>query len=176
MARRVRSARARAIIEGAELPGDATEVEDQPAWTNGTIEALEPLLPSLAQTLGAAHRNEDGVMELRVITEAPRGQIVRLSRVLSDQPLAEGRAYLAAESVVGELSGVLDPEMLLRGAAAPGAARVVLVDGPADLPIVLVQGFIALEGATLEELVSVIQEVATRADALERRIFGADCG
>jgi hypothetical protein len=40
--------------------------------------------------------------------------------------------------------------------------------------MILVQGFLPLEGCTDRQLASLIQQVAHRADALEQLIFGAD--
>jgi hypothetical protein len=40
--------------------------------------------------------------------------------------------------------------------------------------VVLVQGFFPLKGARIEQLAGVVQEVALRADQIERQLFGAD--
>lgn len=166
----------RYLVEGQPLPPPLGAVDDQPAWKRGESARLEPLIKPLAEALLADWREKDGVYELRVRTEGRRLQVVRVSVVESDQPLSEGHALLAAESEVGELTKVLDPVELLRHGAAPGYSRVCLVQGPADLPVILVQGFHPLQRATLHELAGVIQEVALRADRLEHRIFGGDFG
>lgn len=166
----------RYLVQGHPVPKGAADIGDQPAWTNGSIERLRPLLPSLSTALSGEWRETDGRIELRVRTEGRRMQVVRLSVVDSDRPFTEGHALLAAESEVGELTRVVDPVELFQEGAAPGFARIALVKGGADLPVILVQGFLPLERNTLQELAGLIQEVALRADALEKRIFGGDFG
>ena len=151
-------------------------MDDSPAWAQGNGKPLVAFLPALDSLLDSKHHVDEERVELRVRAGDGRHQVVRISRVISDQPLSEGLELFAAESEVGELTGVTDTAQILRHASAPGHARIVLVSGPAELPVVLVQGFFPLKGATLEELAGVVQEVALRADDLEHRIFGADCG
>lgn len=166
----------RYLVEGQPLPRPLEAVSDQPAWKSGDASRLEPLIKPMAEALLADWREQEGDYDLRVPTERRRRQVVRVSVVESDQPLAEGRALFCAESEVGELTKVVDPLMLLQGGAAPGYARVTLVQGQADLPVILVQGFHPLQGATLHELAGVVQEVALKADRLEEQIFGGDFG
>lgn len=166
----------RYLVQGQPLPPPVGSVEDQPAWKSGSTERIEALVKPLAEALLADWRQVDDGLDLRVPTERRRRQVVRISVVESDQPLAEGHALFSAESEVGELTKVIDPLELLRRAAAPGHARVSLVEGPADLPVILVQAFYPLQGATLHQLAGVVQEVALKADRLEDRIFGGDFG
>ena len=80
--------------------------------------------------------------------------------------------YLYVQSIVGPMTGVIDPALTLGAASGMVMARVQVVDTePAQL---MVQG--ALPDVTVlpETLAFLVEEVASLADNLEEQIFGCD--
>ena len=168
----------RYLIERRGLPvaADAGAVANIGPPIRGDVERIQPLMDALSEALASPWRESEGSLEIRVGLPDNRRQVVRVCSVDSAQPLTTGQALFAVESEVGELTSVVDVGMLLRGFGAPGLSRVALVRGDGDLPLIVAQGFVPLERASLEQLASVVVEVASRADELERRLFGADVG
>ncbi len=80
--------------------------------------------------------------------------------------------YLYVQSIVGPMTGVIDPALTLGAASGMVMARVQVVE--ADPPQLMVQG--ALPDVTVlpETLAFLVEEVASLADNLEEQIFGCD--
>ena len=103
-----------------------------------------------------------------------RRQNVKVFVVESSEPYCEGEPLLAAESDVGEITAVVEPQALLGGFGGPGYARVALVKSGTDMPRIVVQGFLPIARVRDQDLAALVFQVATLADRLEGRIFGID--
>jgi hypothetical protein len=155
-----------------ELPASTTGVA---ASLAGQKAVLSERIAPLVEILSAIRWREcESWYEIDVPIPNGRHQIVRLFATQSAEPFIEGKELIGAESIVGELSGVVDPEKLLSTTAQPSYARIALVKGPNDLPEIIAQGFMPLGRMTNTEIAALAYQVAAAADRLERDIFGYD--
>jgi hypothetical protein len=155
-----------------ELPSSTTGAA---ASLTGSKTTLAERMPTLVEILSALRWREcDSWYELDIPMPSRRHQVVRLFTTQSAEEFSEGKELIAAESIVGELTGVVDPEALLATTARPSYARIALVKGPKDLPEIVTQGFMPLGRMTNTEIAALAYQVAASADRLERDIFGYD--
>ena len=155
-----------------ELPSSTTGAA---ASLSGSKASLADRVATLVELLSALRWREcDAWYELDVPMPNRRHHIVRLFTTQSAEEFSEGKELIGAEAIVGELSGVVDPEKLLATTARPSYARVALVKGPNDLPEIVTQGFMPLGRMTNTEIAALAYQVAASADRLERDIFGYD--
>ncbi|MCB9558290.1 MAG: hypothetical protein H6707_19390 [Deltaproteobacteria bacterium] len=168
----------RYLLERQEPPAPADEASEEAVSSYGEIEKLKALAPSIAEALRSPWREKEDekLLQINVALESGRTQIVNICVVQSLQPFTEGQPLFAVEAGVGELTSTIDINGLLGGFATPGAARLALTRGKTRVPLLVVQGFIALESSSLEQMAGVVLEVAKRADDLEHRMFGGDVG
>lgn len=154
-----------------ELPSGST---GPAASESGSKASLGERVPAIAEILSARWAELERWYELDIPMPGRRHQVVRLFSIESAEEFAEGKELAGAESITGELSGVVDPEMLLATTARPSYARIALTKGPNDLPVIVTQGFMPLGRMTNAELAALAYQVAAAADRLERDIFGYD--
>lgn len=136
-------------------------------------DALAARAEKLAAQLGGRCRREGGGLFVAVPLESGRHQEVKLFHSVSAQPYGEGAGLVGLETLVGALSTVADASALLRDLGAPGYARVALVQGDAEAPVIVSQAFLPA-GAEDRALLSALCEVARVGDLAERRIYGTD--
>jgi len=113
-------------------------------------------------------------MQVDVPLDEKRWQNVKVFVVESSEPYCEGEPMLAAEGDVGELTAVVEPQLLLGGFGGPGYARIALVKSETDMPRIVVQGFLPVARVRDQDLAALVFQVASLADRLEQRIFGGD--
>jgi hypothetical protein len=166
---------ARYMLADTPVPELPTSTTGPAASLAGQKSTLSERIAPLVEVLSALRWREcESWYELDVPIPNGRHQIVRLFTTQSAEPFAEGKELIGAESIVGELSGVVDPEKLLATTAQPSYARIALVKGPNDLPEIVAQGFMPLGRMTNTEIAALAYQVAAAADRLERDIFGYD--
>jgi hypothetical protein len=154
-----------------ELPSGST---GPAASESGNKTSLGERVPAIAEILSARWAELERWYELDIPMPGRRHQVVRLFSIESAEEFAEGKELAGAESITGELSGVVDPEKLLATTARPSYARIALIKGPNDLPVIVTQGFMPLGRMTNAELAALAYQVGAAADRLERDIFGYD--
>jgi hypothetical protein len=165
---------ARYLLRDTPLPADGAGSFALVPPATGRIDDLQKRVEAVAELLGARWRERDGKLELNVPLPGRRHQEVEALVVDSGAPYNEGEPLLMVRTEVGELSGVVALADLLAAGGAPGYARVALVKGPAEQPLIVVQGFLPLSRVRDRDLAALVQEVAVTGDALEARIFGGD--
>jgi hypothetical protein len=146
----------------------------EPAAARGRIADLGQRVQNLAEMLGARMREQEHYIVVQVPLEGGRRQIVRVFVHEADQPYVEGEPLLGVESDVGELSHLVDPQMLLSGLPGAAYARVALVRSDKEMPNIVTQGFLPLARVRDQDLAALVHDVAHWGDVLERRIFGGD--
>lgn len=154
------------------MPDD--DARHEPAYKVGRKDGLGDRVSVVAELLSGKWRESEAWFDLSVPLPENRRHIVRLFVVDATLPYAEGRPLIGVEAEIGELTAVVQPDMLLRELAQPGYARVVLAKGRADHPDILTQGFLPLTRVTDLEIAALAYQVARTADDLERKIFGGD--
>ncbi len=165
---------ARYLIQDLPVPPPTDVTRPEAAAQHGRKDEIRERLERVAGILAAQWREEERWCELSIPLPDRRHHVVRLFVTHATQEYSEGKALVGAEAEVGELTPVVQVEALLQGIAEPGYARVALVRGRADLPDIVVQGFIPLRHATDLEIASLAYQVAVTGDQLERDIFGGD--
>jgi len=124
--------------------------------------------------LGARWREHEKTVEVDVPLPEGRSHFVHVFIVDSNQAYCEGEPLLAVEADVGEITKLVDPQMLLAGMSDPGFSRVALVKSKEEMPRVVAQGFLPLARVRDTDLAALLYQVAWTGDVLERRIFGGD--
>ena len=148
----------------ATLPG--------PARSAGRIGALADRIGGIADLLNGSWSARDGYVQVEVPLPERRRPVVEVLLVDAVDPFIEGEVLIGIEGDVGEISELITPEMLLSGAGRPGFGRVALVRGEQEMPRIVTQAFLPLEGATDKRLAAQIYQVAAQADALAYTVFG----
>lgn len=165
---------ARYILSDTPIPALPEHGHQPSAALNGRRDELAPRVEAISDLLGAAWREQETFHELRLNLPGGRRHVVRIFVTLATQPFLEGRPLVGVESEVGELSQIIEIDDLLRPIAGSGYARVNLVKGRADLPDIVVQGFLPHATATNNDIAALAYQVALAADELENKIFGTD--
>ena len=165
---------ARYLIQDLPVPPLTDARTPEAAARHGRKDEVKERLERVAGILAAKWREEENWCELSIPLPDRRHHVVRVFVTHATQEYSEGKALVGVEAEVGELTPVVQVEALLKGIAEPGYARVALVRGRADLPDIVVQGFIPLRHATDLEIASLAYQVAVTGDQLERDIFGGD--
>ncbi|MBC8068262.1 MAG: hypothetical protein IAG13_08010 [Deltaproteobacteria bacterium] len=165
---------ARYVLDDQPIPPLPEHGQQPSASSTGRKDELTPRIAAIADLLGAVWREQETYHEVRVMLPNNRRHVVRVFITLATQPFFEGRPLIAVESEVGELSDLVEVDVLLNAIAMPGFARVNLVRGRADLPDIVVQGFLPHANATDTDVASLCYQVAQSADELELEIFGSD--
>lgn len=93
-----------------------------------------------------------------------------------NEPFCEGETILGVECDVGEITSVVDAQMLLSGIEANRYARATLVQSDKDMPNIVTQGFLPLSRVRDMDVAAMIFQTCQYADVLEHRIFGGDRG
>ncbi|MBI5490063.1 MAG: hypothetical protein HY905_22205 [Deltaproteobacteria bacterium] len=166
----------RYILTDTPIPGEAgtayAPVAD--AAEAGRLGNVPDRLRTVVEMLGAKTKQEPHWVNVDVPLSEQRWQSVKVFVVESSEPYCEGEPMLGAESDVGEITAVVEPQALLGGFGGPGYARVVLVKSGTDMPRIVVQGFLPIARVRDQDLAALVFQVATLADRLEGRIFGID--
>ncbi len=102
--------------------------------------------------------------------------MVRAFLVDASDPFCEGETLFGVESIVGEITALVDPQLLVGELGRAAFGRVALVASDTDMPCIVTQAFVAFARATDNDLAAHIYQVALRADQLEDRLFGGDAG
>lgn len=166
---------ARYLLQDTPVPPMLDDhARHEAACKAGRKDDLEARVPVVAELLSGKWRAGETWFDLWVPLPENRHHVVRLFVLDATLPYAEGRALIGVEAEIGELTAVVQPDMLLRELAEPGYARVVLAKGRAELPDILTQGFLPLSRVTDLEIAALAYQVARTADDLERKIFGGD--
>jgi hypothetical protein len=168
---------ARWLLTDAPLPVD--HVEDKLpklATAAGRIGALADRIATVAQMLGAHWHEHDNHLDLEVPLPGDRSQMVRAFLVDASDPFCEGETLFGVESIVGEITALVDPQLLVGDLGRAAFGRVALVASDTDMPCIVTQAFVAFQRATDNDLAAHVYQVALRADQLEDRLFGGDAG
>lgn len=164
----------RYILADTPIPPLPEQGQQPAASTKGRKDELAARVAPISELLGAAWREQDTSFEMMVQLEGGRRHVVRLFVVLGTNEYLEGRPLVGIEAEVGELSRLVEPEVLLSATDVPGFARVTLVKGKNDMPDIVVQGFLVHANATDVDVAALAYQVARAADSLEFKIFGSD--
>lgn len=144
------------------------------AKTYGRVGDLESKLPELMVRLGASWKPNKNTISLFVPLPESRFQIVDVFLTDSCQPSSEGETLFSVETLVGELTAVVTLNELFAH-LPPGYSRVTLVSQPeSPTPVIAIQGFLPYQRISLQDMTTLVFEVATVADSLEKRIFGTN--
>ncbi len=164
----------RYLLADTPIPALPEQGQQASASTEGRKEELAPRIAAIADLLGAAWREQETYYEMRLNLPSGRRHVVRVFTLLATQPFFEGRPLVGVESEVGELSRIVEIDDVLRSIAAPGFARINLIRGRADMPDIVVQGFLPHQHATDTDVASLAFQIAASADELENKLFGSD--
>ncbi|MFO0634311.1 MAG: hypothetical protein U0168_15795 [Nannocystaceae bacterium] len=165
---------ARYVLADTPIPPLPEQGQQPPAIDGARKEEMLPRVQNISDLLGAAWREQDNFLELRLPLAGGRRHVVRLFVRLATHEFLEGRPLVGIEAEVGELSRLVEPEVLLQPIGVPGFARVALVRGKNDMPDIVVQGFLPHAHATDTDVAALAYQVARAADELELKIFGSD--
>jgi len=164
----------RYILADTPIPPLPEQGQQSPASAQGRKDELAARVAPISELLGAAWREQETYFEMMVQVGSGRRHVVRVFVLLGTHEFLEGRPLVGIEAEVGELSRIVEPEVLLSATGAPGFARIALVRGKHDMPDIVVQGFLVHAHATDVDIAALGFEVARAADALEFRLFGSD--
>lgn len=166
----------RYLIDEAPLPrpDDARTSPLRPASEGGALGNLPERVGLLQSMLGARVTEEEDHVEVRVPLGDKRSHVARVFVVVSTEPYSEGEPLLGVEARVGPLTEVTNARALLANVAAPGYARVAVVQGEGEMPLVVTQGFLPLGRVRDNDLATLIYQVCWQADQLENQLFGID--
>ena len=169
---------ARWLLTDEPLPIDPGEPESLPvsASSLGRIGELGERIKIVAQMLGARYREHGTHVDLEVPLPEGRSHFVEAFLIDATDPFCEGELLFGVEAKVGEMSALVTPTMLLAGVGRAGYGRVALVKSETDMPRIVAQAFVPLARATDQDLAAQIFQTASKADALEKSIFGGDLG
>jgi hypothetical protein len=167
---------ARYLLTDAPLPAEtAGGTSSLAEATDGArLGDVPDRLRTVVEMLGAKTRLESRWMVVDVPLEDKRWQNVKVFIVESAEPYCEGEPMLAAESDVGEITAVVEPQLLLGSFSGAGYARVALVRSGTDMPRIVVQGFLPIARVRDQDLAALVYQVGSLADHLENRVFGGD--
>lgn len=164
----------RYLLTDAPLPGEPKNAFNPLEPKEGRKADLPDRIKSVSSMLGARWREHEKTVEVDVPLPEGRSHYVHVFIVDSTQAYNEGEPLLAVEADVGEITKLVDPNMLLAGMSDPGYSRVALVKSKEEMPRALAQGFLPLARVRDTDLAALVFSVARTADELERRIFGGD--
>ncbi len=164
----------RYILNDTPIPQLPEQGQQPPASAAGRKEELTARVGPISELLGAAWREQETYFEMMVNLHGGRRHVVRLFVILGTHEYLEGRPLVGIEAEVGELSRIVEPEVLLSATGTPGFARVNLVRGKNDMPDIVVQGFLVHANATDVDIAALAYQVARSADELEFKLFGSD--
>jgi hypothetical protein len=164
----------RYLLTNAPLPGEPANAFNPLEPKEGRKSDLPDRIKSVASMLGARWREHEKTVEVDVPLPEGRSHYVHVFVVDSAQAYSEGEPLLAVEADVGEITKLVDPNMLLAGMSDPGYSRVALVKSKEEMPRAVAQGFLPIARVRDTDLAALVYQVARTADELERRIFGGD--
>jgi hypothetical protein len=164
----------RYILADTPIPPLPEQGTQPAASVQGRKEELAGRVGPISELLGSAWREQDTHYEMMIHLPGNRRHVVRLFAMLGTNEYLEGRPLVGIESEVGELSRIVEPEVLFSVTGVPSFARVSLVQGKNDMPDIVVQGFLTHANATNTDVAALAYQVARAADELEFKIFGSD--
>ena len=167
----------RYMLAETPVPGEAGGAAYAPvddAAGRARLGDVPDRLRTVVEMLGAKTKQEPHWVVVDVPLDEKRWQSVKVFVVESSEPYCEGEPMLAAEGDVGELTAVVEPQLLLGGFGGPGYARIALVKSETDMPRIVVQGFLPVARVRDQDLAALVFQVALLSDRLEQRIFGGD--
>lgn len=165
---------ARYVLADTPIPPLPEQGQQPSAIEGARKEEVLPRVQNISDLLSGVWREQDNYVEIRLPLAGGRRHVVRLFVRLATHEFIEGRPLVGVEAEVGELSRLVEPEVLLQPIGVPGFARVTLVRGKNDMPDIVVQGFLPHANATDTDIAALAYQVARAADDLELRIFGSD--
>jgi hypothetical protein len=161
------------LLTERPLPVEAPPVAlPEPARAGGRIGALAERIPLIAEMLHGSWADRPTYLLLEVPLPERRRPVVEIFLLDAVDPFIEGEVLIGIEGDVGEISELITPEMLLSGLGRPGFGRVALVRSEQEMPRIVTQAFLPLEGTSDKQLAAQIYQVAARADALSYTVFG----
>ncbi len=174
------------LLTDEALPVDAEDTKIPPAAAlAGRIGPLAERIKPIAEMLGARWRERtgpefggDGHGHIQLEVPLPDGRTHFVEAFLVDgtDPFVEGEVLLGVEANVGEISALSTPQSLLAGIARPGFGRIALVKSETDMPRIVAQSFVSFGKSTDQHLAAHLFQVAAKADAIEKELFGGDAG
>lgn len=164
----------RYILSDTPIPPLPEQGTQPPSSESGRKELFSDRVAPISELLGAAWREQETYYEMMVGLHGGRRHVVRLFVLLGTNEYLEGRPLVGIEAEVGELSRIVEPEVLLSSTSVPSFARVTLVRGKNDMPDIVVQGFLVHANATNTDIAALAYQVARAADDLEFKLFGSD--
>jgi hypothetical protein len=166
------------LLTDDPLPDDSHEQEGVPdsPIKRGRIGELSGRIATISEMLAARWREVDNHLQLEVPLANQRTQLVDIFVADASEPFCEGEVLFGAESNVGELTALTDVSALLSSIGHAGYGRIALVKSETDMPRIVSQAFAPLSRSTDQHLAAQIFQVASKADALESKIFGGDYG
>jgi hypothetical protein len=162
---------ARYLVGDAPVPAPIASEAPEAAAKHGRITELAERVERIAGVLSATAKPKDTWCDLGIPLPGEREHTVRLFVTHASHEYSEGKTLVAAEAEIGELTPLVETQALLGALAGPGFARISLVRGSADLPVVVAQGFMPLRHATDLEIAALAYEVALVADRLQQELF-----
>ncbi|MBK8235450.1 MAG: hypothetical protein IPK74_07855 [Deltaproteobacteria bacterium] len=165
---------ARYVLADTPIPPLPEQGQQPPAVEGARKDEMLPRVQNISDLLSGVWREQENFVEIRLPLAGGRRHVVRLFVRLATHEFIEGRPLVGVEAEVGELSRLVEPEVLLQPIGVPGFARVALVRGKNDMPDIVVQGFLPQAHATDTDIAALAYQVARAADELELRIFGSD--
>ena len=128
------------------------------------------------EMLGGKWRAQEKAVEVDVPLGEGRWHRANVFLLDSAAPFTEGEPLLVVEADIGEITEVVDPEMLLSGVFGTDFARIALVESETDMPRMVAQGLLPPARVRDQDLAALIYHVCTAADIVEHRVFGGDMG
>jgi hypothetical protein len=168
---------ARYLLNDTPIPSDEKGLSYSPAGSialKGRVGDVPARMKTVCAMLGASMEVADTHVKLLVPLDDGRSQRVRVAIVDSGLPFGEGEPLLAAESDVGELTAVVEARALLDGVLPASYARFATVQGEAEAPTIVAQGFLPLARVRDQDLAALLFQVCQQADALEHSVFGTN--
>jgi len=164
----------RYILADTPIPPLPEQGTQPAASAQGRKQELVDRVGPISELLGSAWRELDTYYEMMIHLPGGRRHVIRLFAMLGTNEYLEGRPLIGIESEVGELSRIVEPDVLFSVTGVPSFARVSLVKGKNDMPDIVVQGFLTHASATNTDVAALAYQVARAADELEFKIFGSD--
>jgi hypothetical protein len=165
---------ARWLLTDAPLPAVTSASLPEAAVRGGRIGVLAERIEALAGRLGAGWAEHDNHLDVTVPLPGGRFHQVQMFLVDGTEPFSEGVVLCGVEAEVGSMSALVTTEALLAGSSRPGYGRVALVAGKTGVPTIVNQSFVALDGASDQQLAAHCFQVAAAADALEFGLYGTN--
>lgn len=166
------------LLSDEPLPSASGEASGLPeaACVGGRIGDLAQRIPTVAEMLGARWREQGNHIQMEVPLANRRTQFVEVFLVDASEPYCEGEVLFGVESKIGETSTLVDVQMALANSGQAGYGRIALVRSDTDMPRLIGQSFTPAARATDQDLAAHVFAVASKADALEFKLFGGDAG